>query len=191
MLAGAQRRQGDGTMQIRPGTDDHGSDLFGLDQFAPVGVRPGNSKFSGHPFRRFLALVANRYNFHALLVLQARYVPNACIVPGADNADTNDFRHGSVPPVKSPLGRGKKASAFRGGSFPSGTTHSYTAEGVKNPEHSPIAPSPSLWPPSSPQGARELSPVLLSPRRGGERGAWLRVILGLFVSWGFYLTSRM
>jgi len=30
---------------------------------------------------------------------------------------------------KSPLGRGKKASAFRGGSCPSGTTHAYTPRG--------------------------------------------------------------
>ena len=38
---------------------------------------------------------------------------------------------GKEAPCKNLLGRGKEASAFKGGSFPLGTAHPYTPEGVK------------------------------------------------------------
>ena len=51
----------------------------------------GDSKFFGYSFRRFFALVADGYNFYPLLGLQTRNVSNACIVPGTDDANTNDL----------------------------------------------------------------------------------------------------
>ncbi len=91
MLAGLERGQGNGAMQVRPGADDDGVDLVVGDQVLPLGECAGNAKLAGHGCRGLWPAIANRDNVDAFLGQQAWNVPQTGIGPGADQTDSQSL----------------------------------------------------------------------------------------------------
>ena len=75
VLARFQGRERDGTVQVRPGADDDGSDVPVLDDLLPVLIDAGHTVLTGDGGARFGPAIAHGQQLHVLNGLEAGNVP--------------------------------------------------------------------------------------------------------------------